>query len=488
MRLTAQLIDVANDFHFWSETFDRSMEDIFAVQDEISLLIADKLREHLGHFDIEDQLVDVPDKAITIFEDLIAQQPNFTLAYLDINQGYTFLGAMGLMPPKEAFIKARPFLDKALELDDSLPESQRNLSWICTWQNWDFEGGYKHILKAMELRPTDETYLTMSNLLAVEGKFDASLNYIDKALQIDPFSAMNIHFKGFIFYLMEEYEKAVPYFEKSLSIKPDLPFPNIYLGEILLLTGKPKKALAFFQNLPDKQRGFLTKLGGTALAYAALGDQSNTQKCIVELEAMLQTDSVGSAMNFLILLKAMMGKHEEAIDMLEQAIEYRLPLVLLLYTEPIVKSLRSNPRFQELMKQFFGKATSFDSSKKKYKKSLLNRASIERYKTQLNTLMKEEKPYLDSQLTLRALATMVEIPPNHLSQLLSEGFDKNFSEFINSYRLENFKSKVADPSFQHLTILGLAYESGFNSKTVFNTFFKKMTGKTPKAYWKEVVK
>ena len=74
-----------------------------------------------------------------------------------------------------------------------------------------------------------------------------------------------------------------------------------------------------------------------------------------------------------------------------------------------------------------------------------------------------------------------------MSQLLNEGFDKNFSEYVNSYRLEAFKSKVADPANHHLTILGLAYESGFNSKTVFNTFFKKKMGKTPKAWWKAVM-
>ncbi|KAA3631999.1 MAG: AraC family transcriptional regulator, partial [Bacteroidetes bacterium] len=95
--------------------------------------------------------------------------------------------------------------------------------------------------------------------------------------------------------------------------------------------------------------------------------------------------------------------------------------------------------------------------------------------------------YLEPSLTLRDLAEMMELPPNHMSQLLNEGFDKNFAEFVNTYRLETFKTKVADPGLRHLTILALAYESGFNSKTVFNTFFKKMTGKTPKAYWKEVV-
>ncbi|MFK8005725.1 MAG: helix-turn-helix domain-containing protein [Saprospiraceae bacterium] len=513
MRITAQLIDVADDFHFWSETFNRSMDDIFAVQDEISMLIADKLREHLGHFEIGNNLVDVPDipvatyqlflkgryylakltkestlKAITIFEEVIAAQPDFPLAYLDINQGYSYLGTMGILPAKEAFIKAKPFLDKALELDENLPESQRNLSWICGWQNWDFEGAYRHIVKAIELRPTEINYLSMANLLAVEGKFDASSNYIDKALQLDPFSAILIHFKGFNLYLQEQYEKAIPYFKKSLSIQPDMPFPILYFGEILLLQGNPSDALTYFKNLPDNKGGGLTKLGGTTLAYAALGDIPKTEEYIIKLEAMLKTDSVGSAMHFLILVKTRMGKQEEALEMLKQAIDYKLPLVLLLYTEPLMKPLRSHPRFQELMNPIFGKETTFGLSKKKYKKSLLDRKLIDQYKQQLKTLISEKEPYLNSELTLRVLAEMMEIPPNHLSQLLNEGFDKNFSEYINSYRLETFKSKVADPSLQHLTILGLAYESGFNSKTVFNTFFKKAMGKTPKAYWKEVVK
>jgi len=513
MRIIAQLIDVENDVHFWSETFDRPIDDVFSVQDEISLLIADKLREHLGHFYMEDQLVDPPgipfktyqlylkgryylmkltkpatEKAISIFEEVIAAQPNFPLPYLDVNQGYAYLGTMGLLPAKEAFIKAKPFLDKALELDKNLPESQRNLSWICSWQNWDFEGAYRHIMKAMELQPSDVIYLTTSNLLAVEGKFDAALTYIEKALQLAPLSATNIHFKGFIFYLQEKYDKANFFFKKSLSLKPDLPFPHLYIGTSFLLTKRPEEGLAFFHNLPDKKGGDLTKLGGTALAYAALGDVSKTKTYFTKLEAMWQTESVGSALNFLILVKTMMGKHKEAIDLLEQAIEYRLPLVLLLYTEPIIKPLRSIPRFQKLIEPIFNKTTTFNFSKKKYKKSLLNRKLIERYKHQLEELMSEEKPYLNPELTLRLLAEKMKIPPNQLSQLLNEGFDKNFSEFVNSYRLESFKLNVANPSLQHLTILGLAYESGFNSKTVFNTYFKKMMGKTPKAYWKEVIK
>jgi len=512
VRITAQLIDVLNDFHFWSETFDRSMDDIFAVQDEISILIADKLREHLGHFDIEDHLVDTPNipietykrylegryylnklslentqKAISIFKEVIAVQPDFALAYLDINQGYTYLGAMGILPASEAFAEAKPFLDKALELNENLAESQTNLSWICMWQNWDIEGAYRHINKAHEIRPSDQIYLTMSNILAVEGKFKAALTYIDKALQLDPLSAMNHHFKGFIYYLQEKYDKAILYFEKSLRLKSDLPFSPMCIGFSLLLTGRLTEGLTYFQNLPADIPGDLTKLGGSTLAYAALGDTLNAEIGIAKLEAALQTDSIGSAMNFLIWINTMMGKEEKAIKLIEQGMTYRLPLILLLYTEPIVKPLRSNPRFQELMREAFGEKTTFDLSPKKYKKSLLNKKLLKQYQQQLETLMETEKPYLNPNLTLRELAQSLDIPANHLSQLLNSGFKKNFSEFVNSYRLETFKSLAADPSQQHLTILALAFESGFNSKTVFNTYFKKETGMTPKTWMKEAL-
>ena len=90
-------------------------------------------------------------------------------------------------------------------------------------------------------------------------------------------------------------------------------------------------------------------------------------------------------------------------------------------------------------------------------------------------------------MTLRDLAQQLDLPPNQLSQVLNRGLDQNFSAYVNAYRLEAFKAKVADPANRHLTLLGLAYDSGFNSKTVFNTFFKKKMGQTPRAYWRSVV-
>jgi len=512
MRITAQLIDVMDDFHFWSETFDRSVDDIFAVQDEISLLIADKLREHIGHIEIDDHLVDAPEvpvetyksylksryhllkmtkpdieKGLSILQEVIKVQPDFPLAHLGIHLGYTLLGTIGLIPAGEAFAKGKPFLDKAIELNEELPECQLHLAWICFLQKWDLAGAYRHLNKALEARPVVDFYQTMACTLVAEGKFEASINYIETALQIDPFSDINYHLKGFIFYAEEKYEKAIACFEKSIALKANFSISSLYLGQALLLSGRTDEGMAFFQKLPPDEPGDLLKLGGTTLAYAALGDTVRAEAGISKLEAFLHTDLMERAMNLLISCHTMLGKQEAVFKLIEQGIAYRLPMMVYLNIEPILKPLRPSHRFQDLMLQILGKKTTFEASKRKYKKSLLSKELLAKYRQQLEQLMQEEKPYLDANLTLRSLAQLMHIPPNHLSQLLNEGFNKNFAEYVNAYRLEAFKLKAADPAQQHLTILALAYESGFNSKTVFNTFFKKITGKTPRAYWKEVV-
>jgi AraC-like DNA-binding protein len=117
--------------------------------------------------------------------------------------------------------------------------------------------------------------------------------------------------------------------------------------------------------------------------------------------------------------------------------------------------------------------------------SLLNENEIKYYLQQLEQLVHEEKVYIDSLLSLRQVAEKIGLHPNRLSWLLNEQLHKNFNEYINAFRLETFKTKALDPKNKHITILGLAYESGFNSKTSFNSYFKKMEGITPTAWVKK---
>ena len=374
MRITVQMIDTLEDFHFWSETFDRNPDDIFEIQDEISLFIAEKLREHVGHIEIEDKLVepiDVPVniyreylkgryylmkldydsslKAIEIFKSIIKKSPKFANPYLDINQAYTFMGTMGLLPAFEAFQKAQPFFEKAMSLNPNSSRVQLNLSWIECWQNWNLKKAFEHANKALEIQQADDIYLTISNFLTVEGKLDAARNYLDKALQLDPYAAINHHYKGFLYYLQEDYSTAIPFLKKALELDPMLPFPPIYIGICLLMSGKPNEALTYFGSLEGVSVKDLTKLGGKTMCYAKLNETEKCNDGLKELETYLTTPLVDKAFTFLILVNALLGNNEKVVDLVTQAYHSRLPLILLLNPSPILKPVKNHKGFKEIM-------------------------------------------------------------------------------------------------------------------------------------------
>ncbi len=512
MRISIQLIDVAEDFHFWSESFDRSVEDLFAVQDEVSLLVADKLREHIGHLEIEPSLVEAPPVSIDyyksylkgryhilkmtqsdikmgldILQEILVQAPDYAHAHLGMHLGYTMLGTIGFLPAGEAFFKGSTYLEQAIQLAPDLPECQLQLSYMAFLQAWDLPKAYQHVQQSFSVRPTVEYYQSMASMLLAERKFKAALHYIDTAQELDPLSGINYHLHGCILYSNKQYKAAIQSFDKAISYSPGFMPPSLYKGQCLLMLGQYAEGLSYFQSLADQPQEDILKLGGISLCYAAMGAKDQLDSRLQQIEEKLETALMDRALNFLILCNALAGRKEKALYWIEQAIAKRLPMLVYLNSEPMHESLQTAPRFQEFVRQVIGENTTFDWPKRKYKKTLFSKTELQDHKDRLLQFMAEEKPYLDADLSLRSLAEQLDIAPNYLSQLLNEGLSQNFSEFVNSYRLQTFKTKVTDPRNHQLTILALAYDSGFNSKTVFNTFFKKMEGKTPSVYWKEVV-
>ncbi|HDT11429.1 MAG TPA: helix-turn-helix domain-containing protein, partial [bacterium] len=122
----------------------------------------------------------------------------------------------------------------------------------------------------------------------------------------------------------------------------------------------------------------------------------------------------------------------------------------------------------------------------KYASSSLGDEDLNYYKKIIEKYMVEEKPYLDDELTIRKLAKLLEIQPHHLSQVINSAFKMNFYTFVNSYRVKEVIKLMKDPERKHHTILAIAYDSGFKSKSSFNTIFKKTTGKTPSEYRDEL--
>jgi AraC-like DNA-binding protein len=116
----------------------------------------------------------------------------------------------------------------------------------------------------------------------------------------------------------------------------------------------------------------------------------------------------------------------------------------------------------------------------------LSDENLNRLRHQVEVYMTQHKPYVNPKLTLNELAGMLKLPPYLLSKVINEGYDKNFFDFINTYRIEEFKHRMEDPHFQHYTLLSIAFEVGFNSKTAFNRSFKKITNQSPSEFFQSV--
>jgi AraC-like DNA-binding protein len=240
--------------------------------------------------------------------------------------------------------------------------------------------------------------------------------------------------------------------------------------------------LIYFEGVPPEIVVPGDKLGITALAYTLKNDKDNAEKYLKELTEHAATPEGFRASSFLLFMYAVLGEKEKAFEWIRQAIENKFTFLLIHFVDPFVNSLKTDPRHAQYRQLIFPKMET--TAILKNKKALLDDKATNKYIERLNHHMLNQRPYLDANLSLQALAQQLQIHPNQLSWLLNESLGKNFNEFVNHHRVEEFKLLAQDPKNAHLTLTGLAFQSGFNSKTVFNTYFKKETGLTPKRYLK----
>ncbi|MEO0340811.1 MAG: hypothetical protein AAF242_16575, partial [Bacteroidota bacterium] len=391
-------------------------------------------------------------QGLDILAEILEEAPEYAHAHLGMHLGYTMLGTIGFLPAGEAFMKGSPHLEQAIQLAPELPECQLQLSYMAFLQAWDFKKAYQHVQQSFAARPTVEYYQSMASILLAECKFEAGLHYINIAQQIDPLSGINFHLHGCLLYSDEKYAPAMQSFERAMELSPGFMPPTLYKGQCLLMMGRYAEGLAHFQQLPDNAQEDILKIGGICLSYAAMGSTERFEQSLQQIERYLATDLMDRALNFLILCNAVADRKEKALYWLEQGIQKRLPMMVYLFSEPMHKNLRTEPRFQELFHRVIGESSAFKWPERKYKKALFSKEDLESYKQKLEQYIEEEKPYLEADLTLRSLAERLDLSPNYLSQLLNEGLSQNFSEYINSHRLAYFKAQVAKPDNHQLTI------------------------------------
>ena len=511
VRITAQLVRTDDGSHLWSKNFDRELEDIFALQDEISLLIADRIRENFGHLEIEEQLVKVPEidvhlyqyylkgryyvnrfntndvkTGIGILKRVTQDQADFALAHVSIHYGYNAMAAGGMMPVREALTKGKQHLDMAMQLDDTLPECYHSLGWHSLNRDWDFTSATHYLLKAINLRPGyADAHQKLFINLALEGKLDTAFEHIEIARQLDPLSALNNYFTGYYHYLVQDFEHSNAFLERTFELEPSFMVGYSIYALSLVLQKREPYILEKAETIPTMPGAETEKLIMQTLAYSSLQDIPKANEGRRKLKEALNGESRERVRFFLIYIETLLGHFEEAFEHIDAGVANQEPLMTLLKVDPLLTPLHPYDSFQAALQKIYALSDlAIPQKPKSVTTSSLSATEISQVLSQLELQMDEERSFLDSSLSLRSLAEKLAIHPNKLSWLLNEQVGKNFNEYINTFRLETFKEKALEPSNAHLTLLGLAYESGFNSKTVFNSFFKKMEEMTPSEWMK----
>lgn len=512
VRISAQLIQATDDFHFWSESWDRKLENIFEIQDEISLLIADKLREQFGHFEIADHLVkkqtenvdayayslkaryhfnkwnpqDVS-QAIALWEKAINLDPAHTESYVGLADAYGFLATTEFLPRQEAWAKAVEYTQRAYSLDPDNAGVHYQLANLSFFTDCSFQDAAKHGFRSLELKPNyPEAQQYVSFLYMLCGEMDQAHRHLQLALGIDPFSQETLFYQAYYYYRTDDYAKALEQLEECLAKNPKNIPAFIVRMYCLLMLGRYDTVLHELDQMPPDIVIPDERLGLSCLAYLLKKDDQNGRECLSKLQLEAAKPTSFQAHSYLFLAYANLGRYDEAFDWLDQALKMKSSIFLLSYSDPLVNGLRQDARYAAYhQKLYTGLVNPMGADRKKA--ALLDEAVAGNLTTKLLNFVQEEQPYLDPNLSLRSLAEQIEIHPNQLSWLLNEQLAQNFNEFVNHRRVDHFKVLARDPANSHISLIGLAFESGFNSKTVFNTFFKKTTGMTPSEFLKSSV-
>jgi len=285
---------------------------------------------------------------------------------------------------------------------------------------------------------------------------------------------------------MEDYEKAVEYQEKNIKINPR--FHGQYRSRIVSLCMDKRfdEAWNALKNYPEiiLDRDYAVK-AMSGFYYACIGENLKALEVANFLEEVIRTEQTSDnyGMIFLAYTYLMLNEKEKAFKIMDFGLKIRSMYFLFLHIDPIWKVLADEPQFFDAIKQF-DHVSMRKEPEEKYKKSSLSKELSDEIASNLKHAIEKKQLFLNPQLTLSDLAEDIDVSNHDISQVLNENIGKNFYEYINSFRLSHFINLYKDPKYKQFTLLSIAYESGFNSKTTFNTFFKKNTGKSPRDYFK----
>ena len=370
--VSVELIDVRDNKQLWGEHYQRKISDLLAVQNEIAKAISSSLRPTLSgvvesklkrrytdnteayqlylkgryfwlRFTPEDHR-----KAAEYFNQAIALDPNFALAYAGLGDTYGASATNGWLSPREGYPKGKAAAKRALELDDSLAEAHTTLGAMTMFYDLDWAGAEREYKRAIELNPNYSiTYEVYSYLLCATGRFEEGIQTAKRAVEVDPLSPPIIGDVSAAYYLARRYDDSIKQLQKSLEIEPNHFGAHLALGQIYEVKGLPEEAIKELQKAIAIAGRTTTVLAVLGHAYATSGKQAEAQKILAELNEMSKTGYVSPW--DLAILYVGLGDKDRALEQLNKAYEDRAGWIIDIKVDPILDPLRSDARFAELV-------------------------------------------------------------------------------------------------------------------------------------------
>jgi adenylate cyclase len=377
VRITAQLINAADGYHIWSENYDRNLTDIFEVQDEISGIIANKLRENLATTQQDEHLVKTPTRNITAytyylkglhywnkltpadcrraiesFEQAIAIEPTYAQAYAMAAGAYSQLGSSGQMLPHTAFEIVHRYADKALELDNTVAEGHVAKASAYLLYDWKWQDAYEALQKALQLNPGSiDAYELLSFHYVMMGRKDEAVGLVEKAALLDPLSPVILQALGTMYIFAERFDDAIVQADKLLAIDPQMRISIETKGWSIGMKGDWEEALKYFEEVHRLTNHPLKGLMGLGFAYGKLGQTEKAMDVIRKMEQR-QSEEPDSVIDAdLAAVWFGLGDMDKTFYYLNQCIDKRMGPVNYFLEYPAYKGIKDDPRYEELKKR-----------------------------------------------------------------------------------------------------------------------------------------
>ncbi len=381
VRVNVQLINAMTDAHLWAEIYDRKLTDIFAVESDIAKTIADTLQAklsgsekqmmasqptsdttayelyHRGRSLWERRSGDNIPKAIAFYQQAVARDPNYALAYAGLADAYALLPFYTPTSQRDASPKAKEAALKALRLDPNLAEAHAALGKVLYFDEIDLAGSIREYQRAIELKPNYATahhWLGNDSLLGL-GRFEEAIAEGKRAVELDPLSPIiNADF-GVTLYVARRYDDAVTQLRKTLEIDPTFYYAQYWLGIVLQQKGNLAGALAQFEKAKElSDDPYLLALSGAAKALA--GDKSAALQTLTDLDKISQHREVLAYWRALLYLS--LNNKEEALRSLQQSFEERDGYNIgWIKVDPSLDPLHGDPRFEALVQKVIAPKT-----------------------------------------------------------------------------------------------------------------------------------